>query len=95
MPEIRCKSGQHIAITLQGAKKFRGRLVHYGRRNISENFSVGCFVTATMRCPEKDDPNGRFADGGVLRFDPSQEEGLNPLASGLKGLKYNLIPALL
>jgi hypothetical protein len=69
--------------------------VHHGRRDIFENFSVACFVTATMRCPKKDNPNSRFADGRVLRFDPSQEERLNPLVIGLKWLKYNPLPASL
>ena len=84
MPEISYKSGQHIAITLQGAKKFRGRLVHYSRRNISENFSIGYFIIAMVWCSEKDDPSSRFADRRVLSFDLSQEEGLNLLASSLK-----------
>ena len=67
--------------------------MHYGRRNFSENFSVGCFITTIMRCSEKDDPNSRFTDGGVLRFDVSREEGLSILASGSSGLNHNPIPA--
>jgi len=71
MSEIRCKSSQRIAVTLQGAEKFRAWLAQHSRRDICENLPVCCFFTTTMWCPKKDDPNSIFADRRVLRLDPS------------------------